>query len=72
MMDGLAMVFTSALIIFKSPQINKKSQEVFEQVLGIIKLVECAHMKNINVWMMHTLSFGSNLTSYRCACQHKV
>jgi hypothetical protein len=49
MMDGLAMVFTSALIIFKSLQIDKKSQEVFEQVLGIIKPMECAHMKKINV-----------------------
>ena len=49
MMDGLAMVLTSALIIFKSPQINKKSQVVFEQVLGIIKPMECAHMKKVNV-----------------------
>ena len=49
MNGSLAMVLTSALIIFKSPQIDKKSQEVFEQVLGIIKLMECAHMKKINV-----------------------
>ena len=72
MKGSLAMMLTSALIIFKSPQINKKSQEVFEQVLGIIKLMECAHMKKINVWMMHTLLFGSNLTSYRYASQHIV
>ena len=49
MKGSLAMMLTSALIIFKSPQIDKKSQVVFEQVLGIIKLMECAHMKKINV-----------------------
>ena len=50
---GLELVWpwclSSAFIISNSLQTNTKSQEVFEQVLGLVKLVECTHMKNKDV-----------------------